>query len=66
MQKNVRSAGTSSGFGRLKARIPAEAGHRVFATMRAVIGKNAGAAREIGAWPPVGIPPWISNDVDRR
>jgi NAD(P)-dependent dehydrogenase (short-subunit alcohol dehydrogenase family) len=39
--------GASSGFGRLSAEALARRGYRVFATMRDVAGKNAGAAREI-------------------
>jgi len=39
--------GASTGFGRLIAETAARKGYRVFATMRNVNGKNAGAAREL-------------------
>ena len=39
--------GASTGFGRLIAETTARKGYRVFATMRNVNGKNAGAAREL-------------------
>jgi NAD(P)-dependent dehydrogenase (short-subunit alcohol dehydrogenase family) len=48
--QNVLITGTSSGFGRLTAQTLARKGHVVFASMRGVTGKNAGAARELGAW----------------
>ena len=39
--------GASTGFGRLMAEVLAGKNYRVFATMRGVSGKNAGAAREL-------------------
>jgi NADP-dependent 3-hydroxy acid dehydrogenase YdfG len=48
--QNVLITGTSSGFGRLTAQTLARKGHVVFASMRGVNGKNAAAARELGAW----------------
>src|ERR1700747_2408167 len=43
----VLITGASSGFGRLIAETLARENYRVFATMRDVKGRNAGAAREI-------------------
>ncbi|WP_313802463.1 SDR family NAD(P)-dependent oxidoreductase [Sphingobium sp.] len=48
---SVLITGASSGFGRLIATTLAEAGHRVFAGMRAIDGRNADVAREIAAFP---------------
>lgn len=49
-QLNVIVTGASSGFGDLIARTLATAGHRVFATMRSVDGKNADAAHKLRDW----------------
>lgn len=52
MSQDVRSiliTGASSGFGRGVAEGLAAAGHHVFATMRGIEGKNAGAASELRA-----------------
>jgi NAD(P)-dependent dehydrogenase (short-subunit alcohol dehydrogenase family) len=46
---NVLITGTSSGFGRVTTEVLARAGHRVWATMRGVDGRNAAAAAEIRA-----------------
>ncbi len=45
----VLVTGTSSGFGRLTAQTLARRGHRVYAGMREVGGRNAGAAGELRA-----------------
>ncbi|MCA9691089.1 MAG: SDR family oxidoreductase [Nannocystaceae bacterium] len=47
---NVIITGCSSGFGLIFAKTLAGAGHRVFATMRDVAGKNAAVAAELTAW----------------
>lgn len=47
---NVLITGTSSGFGLLTTKTLAKKGHTVFASMRGVTGKNAGAAAELRAW----------------
>jgi NAD(P)-dependent dehydrogenase (short-subunit alcohol dehydrogenase family) len=39
--------GSSSGFGRVTSEVLAERGHHVFATMRDIHGRNAGAAAEL-------------------
>jgi NAD(P)-dependent dehydrogenase (short-subunit alcohol dehydrogenase family) len=43
-------SGTSSGFGQLMAQTIARRGHRVFASMRGLSGKNQTAARELSEW----------------
>lgn len=48
---NVVITGSNSGFGRLTVETLAKAGHTVFATMREVSGRNAGAAKELQALP---------------
>jgi NAD(P)-dependent dehydrogenase (short-subunit alcohol dehydrogenase family) len=48
---NVVITGSNSGFGRLTVETLARAGHSVFATMREVSGRNAGAAKELQALP---------------
>ena len=47
---NILITGTSSGFGRLTAQTLAQDGHRVFATMRGVNGRNAQNAASLQAW----------------
>ena len=42
--------GSSSGFGELTVKTLAASGHRVFATMRGVAGRNAEAAQRLRAW----------------
>jgi NAD(P)-dependent dehydrogenase (short-subunit alcohol dehydrogenase family) len=42
--------GSSSGFGALIVRTLARKGHHVFASMRAMSSRNAGAAAELSAW----------------
>ena len=42
--------GSSSGFGALIVRTLAREGHHVFASMRAMSSRNAGAAAELSAW----------------
>jgi NAD(P)-dependent dehydrogenase (short-subunit alcohol dehydrogenase family) len=51
--------GTSTGFGYETARLLAAAGHRVYATMRDIAGRNAGPAQQLSA---LGITP-IELDV---
>lgn len=46
----VLVTGTSSGFGELIARTLAREGYQVFAAMREVAGRNAGAAAALRAW----------------
>src|SRR5689334_13146900 len=47
---NVLITGSSSGFGLLTVKTLAKKGHTVFASMRGVTGKNAGAASDLRAW----------------
>ncbi len=49
MQKTILITGTSNGFGKDAAITLAAAGHRVFATMRDIGGKNRAAAQELQA-----------------
>jgi NAD(P)-dependent dehydrogenase (short-subunit alcohol dehydrogenase family) len=46
----VLVTGSSSGFGELTARTLATHGHRVYASMRGVTGRNAEAARRLTEW----------------
>ena len=48
--RSVLITGCSSGFGEVTARALAQAGYRVFATMRDVAGRNAEAASRLTAW----------------
>ena len=48
--KNVVITGCSSGFGNLAAKTLAKDGHRVFATMRDIRGRNAESARQLSEW----------------
>jgi len=48
--KNIILTGTSSGFGLLTAKTLAKKGHKVFATMRNVQTRNAGAAEALLKW----------------
>lgn len=50
MKKNIVITGTSSGFGKLSVHTLAKDGHRVFATMRGVNGKNAEVAQGLRSW----------------
>jgi NAD(P)-dependent dehydrogenase (short-subunit alcohol dehydrogenase family) len=47
---SILITGSSSGFGELIAKTLARSGHRVFATMRNVGGRNKGAADSLLAW----------------
>jgi len=55
MSHNVLITGTSSGFGQLTARSLAARGHRVFATMRGIDGKNRARADLLRATPGVEV-----------
>jgi len=48
MEKVILITGTSSGFGKLTAQTLAKDGHKVYASMRGVNGKNSEAAKELG------------------
>ena len=48
--ETVLITGTSSGFGRRTAQTLAERGYHVFASMRAIEGKNADAAGTMREW----------------
>lgn len=50
MALNILITGCKSGFGRLMAETLARRGHRVFAGLRDVAGRNAGAAAELRAF----------------
>lgn len=50
MQKVIVITGSGSGFGRLAAQTLAKAGHRVYATMRNIKGKNEKNAAALKAW----------------
>jgi len=49
MAQTILVTGSTSGFGRLTVETLARQGHRVFAGMRAIAGKNAAAADELRA-----------------
>jgi len=53
MKQNVLITGTSSGFGKLTAITLAAKGLKVYAFMRDISGKNAGAAKELSAIPGI-------------
>jgi len=55
MSKTIFITGTSSGFGKLTAITLANAGFTVLAGMRNTTGKNAEAARELGAVPNIEV-----------
>ncbi|WP_176461920.1 SDR family oxidoreductase [Anaeromicrobium sediminis] len=50
MQKSIVVTGASSGFGKLIVETLAKDGHKVFATMRGVEGKNTSVAEEYKNW----------------
>ena len=49
-EKTILVTGCSSGFGRLTVETLADAGHRVYATMRDIEGRNAAVAAEFREW----------------
>src|ERR1700754_481795 len=55
MQKTILITGTSTGFGKLTTITLANDGHSIIAAMRGVNGKNAEAAKELGALPNVEV-----------
>lgn len=50
MSKVVLISGASSGFGAMSARLLADAGHTVYATMRDVAGNNAEVVADYAAY----------------
>jgi len=50
MPKTIVITGASSGFGASSARLLADAGHTVYATMRGTAGGNAGVVADYAAW----------------
>jgi NAD(P)-dependent dehydrogenase (short-subunit alcohol dehydrogenase family) len=55
MSKTVLITGTSSGFGKLAAELLASKGHKVYATMRNINGKNAAIAKELATRPNITV-----------
>ncbi|MFM9838303.1 MAG: SDR family oxidoreductase [Cyclobacteriaceae bacterium] len=50
MKKSIVVTGSSSGFGKLTVQTLAKDGHRIFATMRGVNGKNKSLANDLTKW----------------
>jgi len=50
MKKTILITGSSSGFGKVIAKTLALAGHKVFATMRGVEGRNKDVASKLEVW----------------